>query len=171
MADRPEPSVGIDASVVPALRRSRRTAARPSAPNTLLLSANDSSIPSGRDSSTCAPYSDMSPAAARTRVRVSEVGVRMPLSSWNPTRSVLKSMSPGSPSGIGTMAGATLSGPARIGSNKTKSSTYLPSGPICWNASCVPPNGKTCPVRGTRPWVGLIPAMPLKCAGSRMLPP
>ena len=27
------------------------------------------------------------------------------------------------------------------------------------------------PVRGTRPEVGLRPAMPLKCAGSRMLPP
>ena len=28
-----------------------------------------------------------------------------------------------------------------------------------------------CPVRGTRPAVGFSPAMPQKCAGSRMLPP
>ena len=33
------------------------------------------------------------------------------------------------------------------------------------------PQGTMCPVRGTRPAVGLIPQMPLKCEGSRMLPP
>ncbi len=29
----------------------------------------------------------------------------------------------------------------------------------------------TSPVRGTRPYVGLMPTTPQKCAGCRMLPP
>ena len=43
-------------------------------------------------------------------------------------------------------------------------------GPICQSVSIHPPAGGTWPVRGRRPEVGLMLAMPQKCAGRRTLP-
>src|SRR5262245_59915765 len=59
-----------------------------------------------------------------------------------------------------------------IGSVNIRSSTYRAMGPSCVSASTAPmPNGTTCPVLGTRPEVGLMPAIPQKCAGRRILQP
>jgi hypothetical protein len=53
---------------------------------------------------------------------------------------------------------------------RTRSSTRRLKGPICQRASIQPPDGGKCPVRGNRPEVGLMPAIPQNAAGRRTLP-
>ncbi len=71
----------------------------------------------------------------------------------------------------GRWPGRTNLGPHIMGKVSTISSTYRARGPSWVKASTAPnPHGTICPVRGTRPEVGLIPAIPLKWAGTRILP-
>ena len=73
--------------------------------------------------------------------------------------------------GTGATVGSRQSVPHKRGRASARSSTRRASGPICQMESSSPPGGRKWPVRGVRPVVGLIPAMPQKCAGRRMLPP
>ena len=52
----------------------------------------------------------------------------------------------------------------------TRSSTRRAMGPICHRLSIQPPDGGKWPVRGSRPEVGLMAAIPQNPAGSRTLP-
>ena len=54
------------------------------------------------------------------------------------------------------------------GSTSARSSTRRAIGPSWVNDSNRPAGPGQCPVRGTRPLVGLIPATPHRCAGWRI---
>ncbi len=110
-------------------------------------------------------------AAFLTTSLISGDGVTIPLSVWKATRNRRRSTARGSPSDMGTMAVSCPSTPEITGSTSIRSSTNLASGPICQIASSNPPGPGKCPVRGTRPEVGLMLAIPVQWAGKRTLPP
>ena len=142
----------------------------PITPERLFARSAVRSSTAGRSSSTLAPAS----ANCRRRVRVGCFRRRRHDAIVRIHRDAQPCMvtACGSPRGIGTMAGSRQSTPAMIGSVNMRSSTYRAMGPSCVSASTAPiPNGTTCPVLGTRPEVGLMPAMPQKWAGRRILPP
>ena len=149
----------------------RHSQANPSARITASQAGRASTMSGGTCSSTGAPVAASASTAARTAVIVSGVGVRMPLSPNQATRRPPTWTADGSPSGAGTTCGSSPSGPAMSGRTSARSSTRRAIGPSCVNDSNRPPEPGQCPVLGTRPLVGLIPATPHRCAGWRMLLP
>ena len=150
---------------------SRHSQAKPSARMRASQAGRAAAMSDGTCASRCAPVAAIAATAASTAVIVSGVGVRIPLSPNQATRSPPTSTFAGSPSGAGTTCGSSPSGPAMIGRTSSRSSTRRAIGPSCVNDSNSPSNPGQCPVLGTRPLVGLIPATPHRWAGCRMLLP
>ena len=126
----------------------------------------------GRSTSTVAPVAAERLRGASTATTVSGVGVRMPLSVNATTRRPPTSTAVRVAERHRRDVRVLAVRPAMIGRRSARSSTRRAIGPSCvedWQRS--PRRTGQWPVRGTRPLVGFMPAMPQTWAGWRMLSP